>query len=165
MTKPSIIVIVRDLDPHLRNTLESALSQLRVNTKIVERDRSQVPRLEKNETLANKSKKRIREACSLIARGRFHLKHSGIRQSTRMGMTYLFQRTGREWFFSNRRSTRVTNEDLLAAMTILQQDLRLFQSNLTRPDGEGRRVIRGDEDNAQGLEKPDKLSNPTSVHK
>lgn len=124
-----------------------------------------MPSREENVTVASKFKRRIRKACSLVARGRFHLKHSGIRQSTRMGMSYLFQKTRREWFFSKGRNTRVTNEDLLAAMMILQQDLRLLQSKVTQPHVEGEEVIKRDEDNAQRLEKPDKLSSPTSVHR
>lgn len=151
MPKPSIIVIVRDLDPHLRNTLENALSQLPGKTKIVARDRSQVPSREQNVTIASKFKKHKKEACSLVARGRFHLKHYGVRQFTRRGMSYLFQKSGKGWFFSNQRNTRVTNEDLLAAMTILQQDLRLLRSSLTQPHVEEKEVIRRDEDNAHRL--------------
>jgi len=72
---------------------------------------------------------------TLFARGLFHLKRSGLRETLRMTGRYLSSGIG---IAQNRRgphassANRVTNEDLLAALVILQSDLRNLRAEVAK---------------------------------
>jgi glycosyltransferase involved in cell wall biosynthesis len=68
---------------------------------------------------------------ALISRGLHHLKNSGVRETIRMTGRYMYDKTGIDAFDGRTRSPqekkRVTNEDLFAALIIMQRDIRKLQ--------------------------------------
>lgn len=73
-------------------------------------------------------------ANTLVSRGLFHLKHSGVRETMRMTGRYMSAKTGigpiRIGGRGGREKHRVTNEDLIAALTILQRDIRNMRAEV-----------------------------------
>lgn len=71
---------------------------------------------------------------NLIARGMFHLRHSGIRETLRMTRRYISVKSGigpnRVVQRTNSDKQCLTNDDLFAALTILQRDVRNLRSDL-----------------------------------
>ena len=74
----------------------------------------------------------------MLARGLYHLRQSGLRETARMTARYVKDRTGldlprhRSWQRLGRNPQAVTNEDLMAALTILQKDIRLLRADMMR---------------------------------
>lgn len=73
---------------------------------------------------------------SLVSRGWYHLRNSGVRNTARMVGTYTSERLGIKPIGA-RAGTRqdqnqVSNEDLMAAMAILQADLRRLRDEVSR---------------------------------
>ncbi|MGR3416349.1 glycosyltransferase family 2 protein [Paracoccus sp. (in: a-proteobacteria)] len=75
---------------------------------------------------------------TVLARGLYHLRQSGLRETARMTARYVKDRTGldlprhRSWQRLGRNPQAVTNEDLMAALTILQKDIRLLRADMMR---------------------------------
>lgn len=75
---------------------------------------------------------------SLVSRALFHLKHSGVRKTARMTARHLFARTGKEAFKSRtspkpslpRDRKKMTNDDLMAALAILQHEVRSLRDEI-----------------------------------
>ncbi|SEN55630.1 Glycosyl transferase family 2 [Paracoccus alcaliphilus] len=71
---------------------------------------------------------------TLVSRGLYHLKYSGVRETMRMVGRYLSARTGIGPIRVGRREVqdkhRVTNEDLIAALSILQRDIRNLRAEV-----------------------------------
>lgn len=71
---------------------------------------------------------------TLISRGLFHLRHSGIRETARMTGRYIRKKSGMGPVGISRRAVRdkhsLTNDDLMAALVILQRDVRRLRSEI-----------------------------------
>lgn len=75
--------------------------------------------------------KRNFQGSRVFARGLYHLRRSGLRETTRITAQYVKDRTGinlASWWFSSQTEVRsinaVTNEDLMAGLIILQRDVQ-----------------------------------------
>lgn len=130
MSYPSITITIRNLDPNLRDELEAALAYLDADIDIIEMNSDVPPAAEPTASWPLQLAARSR---ALIARGWYHLRHSGFRRTARMGADYLCDRTGLGTLHG-RHSVQVTHEDLLAAMVVLQRDMRDLRAQLASPD-------------------------------
>ncbi len=74
-------------------------------------------------------------ASSLISRGLFHLRRSGFRETMRMTGRYMTAKTGIQTSRVRRRNAlekcHITNEDLMAALAVLQRDVRNLRSEIS----------------------------------
>ena len=81
------------------------------------------------------------QSSSLVSRGLFHLRHSGVNNTMRMTARYLSAKTGinaapvengsgsvKKQLSNDKK--RVTNEDLIAALAILQREVRSLRSEV-----------------------------------
>lgn len=71
---------------------------------------------------------------TLMSRGLFHLRHSGIRETVRMTGRYMREKAGIGPVDTPSRAVqnrhRLTNDDIMAALVILQRDIRGLRSDL-----------------------------------
>jgi len=134
LPKASITINARGLNRDLRDDLETALAPLAADIAILIEDGEPLvaPDLSAAPT-ASRAARLVARGCALIARGRFHLKHSGFRRTARMGADYLRAHTG-IGSVQSRNTNRVRNEDLLAAMVVLQHDLQALRADLVCAD-------------------------------
>ena len=77
---------------------------------------------------------------TVFARGLYHLRQSGLRETARMTARYVKDRTGVDLVPGRRGASSgslrnpkaVTNEDLMAALTVLQKDIKRIEARMTR---------------------------------
>lgn len=80
---------------------------------------------------------------TIFARGLYHLRHSGFGETARMTARYVKDRTGvdlvpkrrstyGEFSMVSRNAKAVANEDLMAALIVLQKDIHRIQVQITR---------------------------------
>lgn len=130
MPEPSIIVTIRNSDLKLREDLEKALACIPIETVIVTESSSVATARPEEASTVSILERLAPHSRALISRGRFHLTHSGFYKTVRMSAHYLREKTNLGPFRRGRNTILVTNEDLFAAMTILQRDVRDLRADL-----------------------------------